>query len=454
MTETAVYDIERVRAWKRELDAAPYRSYLYSYPHKTAYRPFEKPKPLSELWQDEPAESFFLYMHIPFCGARCGFCNLFTLPDKREDVHKHYVDALERQAKKWAGFASRPFARFAIGGGTPTLLRADQLSRLFDIAEDIMGLDPSAASISVETSPETVDPQRLSILKKRGTDRVSMGIQSFIEAEAAAIYRPQKPDEVRRALDLLQRFEFPLLNLDLIYGLPGQTPETWLYSLEQALSYEPGEIFLYPLYTREHTILKPGDVQGGGPEDLRMDMYLAACKRLEERGYEQFSMRRFARKDTVGYDPSKRPLAYGCQEEGMMGLGCGARSYTQHVHYASRYGVSRKATKSIIADYVAAERYDHADYGFELNAEERKRRFVLKGILHSEGLPLEEYTQRFGSHAFNDLPQLHLLTESRLASIEDGILRMGREGLGYSDAIGDWLISEPVRNRMHEFVLP
>ncbi|OWA37068.1 coproporphyrinogen III oxidase [Saccharibacillus sp. O16] len=454
MTETAVYNAEQVEAWKQELAAAPYRSYLYSYPHKTAYRPFEDSKPLADLWKNEPSESFFLYMHIPFCGARCGFCNLFTLPDKREDVHARYVDALERQARDWAALASRPFARFAIGGGTPTLLRADQLTRLFDIAEGIMGLNPREASISVETSPETVDPQRLQVLKERGVDRVSMGIQSFIEAEAAAIYRPQKPDEVRRALELLGSFNFPLLNLDLIYGLPGQTLDTWLYSLDQALAYKPGEIFLYPLYTREHTILKPGDVSAAAPEDLRWTLYMAACERLAEHGYEQFSMRRFARRDVVGYSPDKSLLAYGCQEEGMMGLGCGARSYTQNVHYASRYGVSRKATESIIADYVATERYDTADYGFVLDAQEQRRRFVLKGILHSEGLKLSDYQQRFSTEPFDDLPQLRLLTESELAWIEDGVLRMGREGLGYSDAIGDWLISDPVRSRMSAFILP
>ncbi|MBW7462200.1 coproporphyrinogen III oxidase family protein, partial [Paenibacillus sepulcri] len=85
-----------VRKWKEELTASPYRSYLYSYPHKTAYSELERPIPLSGMWKDEPAETFFLYMHIPFCGARCGFCNLFTLPDKRQSAHEQYVDALER----------------------------------------------------------------------------------------------------------------------------------------------------------------------------------------------------------------------------------------------------------------------------------------------------------------------------------------------------------------------
>ncbi|MBJ8192550.1 radical SAM protein, partial [Bacillus cereus] len=103
---------------------------------------------------------------------------------------------------------------------------APLVERLFDIAENIMGLDPKRASISVETSPDTVTEDRLEVLKRRGTDRVSMGIQSFVESESAAIYRPQKPKLVREALERLVEYNFPLLNVDLIYGLPGQTVGT------------------------------------------------------------------------------------------------------------------------------------------------------------------------------------------------------------------------------------
>lgn len=100
-----------------EVLAFPYRSYLYSYPHKTAYRELDPPLQLESLWERENTDTYFLYMHIPFCAARCGFCNLFTLPDRREDTHERYVDALERQAKQWAPITSRrPYSRFAIGG--------------------------------------------------------------------------------------------------------------------------------------------------------------------------------------------------------------------------------------------------------------------------------------------------------------------------------------------------
>ncbi|MBW7462135.1 radical SAM protein, partial [Paenibacillus sepulcri] len=121
--------------------------------------------------------------------------------------------------RQWALLVKhKPFARFAIGGGTPTLLAPALLKRLFAIAGDTMGLDSSQASISVEASPETVTEERLHILKENRVDRVSMGIQSFVESEAAAIYRPQMPEEAERAAELLKQFAFPILNLDLIYG--------------------------------------------------------------------------------------------------------------------------------------------------------------------------------------------------------------------------------------------
>ncbi|MEK4366834.1 STM4012 family radical SAM protein [Paenibacillus sp. FSL R5-0473] len=435
-----------------EVLAFPYRSYLYSYPHKTAYRELDPPLPLGPLWERENTDTYFLYMHIPFCAARCGFCNLFTLPDRRDDTHERYVDALERQAKQWAPITSRrPYSRFAIGGGTPTLLNEVQLNRLFDIAEHVMGLDPAQASISVETSPDTVTEAKLAIMKERSVDRVSMGIQSFIEAEASAIYRPQKPQEVERALEKLTRYDFPLLNLDLIYGLPGQTVESWIYSLERVLAYEPGEIFIYPLYTRENTIVKPDDIRRQGP-DIRMELYKAARETLKSKGYVQYSMRRFAKEQSS----SKALLPYSCQEEGMVGLGCGARSYTSEVHYASKYGVSYKATQSIIADYVATERYDVADYGIVLSREEQRRRFILKALLHREGLTLSDYQQRFGTDVMSDYIWLaELLTEgmAELESDEDKqVLRLTEEGLGYSDAIGDWLISAEIREQMEGFV--
>lgn len=118
--------------------------------------------------------------------------------------------------------------------------------------------------------------------------------------------------------------------------------------------------------------------------------------------------------------------------------------------------MSYKATQSIIADYVAAERYDVADYGIVLSREEQKRRFILKALLHREGLTLDDYLQRFGSEVMTDYAWLSELLTEGMAVIEQEnehqVLRLTEEGLGYSDAIGDWLISAEIREQMEGFV--
>src|SRR5687768_13543835 len=119
------------------LTESPYQSYVYSYPHKTAYRPIDPPLALNSVWMDEDKSALFLYMHIPFCEMRCGFCNLFTTVHPEQALEAAYLNTLETQTKRVRdalGVAS--FARFAIGGGTPTYLNVDELTRLFAIAEN------------------------------------------------------------------------------------------------------------------------------------------------------------------------------------------------------------------------------------------------------------------------------------------------------------------------------
>jgi oxygen-independent coproporphyrinogen-3 oxidase len=215
------------------LVGSPYQGYVYAYPHKTAYRPFTA-RPLREVWASEPRAGLFLYAHVPFCTMRCGFCNLFTTANPKHDLVTFYLDALRTQAEVVReAVPDAQFARFAVGGGTPTYLDEAELGEVFDIAERVMGAELHAIPISVETSPDTLSPAKVALLKARDVDRVSIGIQSFIESEAASSGRPQSRADVDTALSLLTDANFPTLNIDLIYGLPGQTLETWLYSLRE-----------------------------------------------------------------------------------------------------------------------------------------------------------------------------------------------------------------------------
>jgi oxygen-independent coproporphyrinogen-3 oxidase len=217
----------------------PYVAYTYAYPHKTAYRPLAAPVPLADLWAGEARDALSLYIHLPFCEMRCGFCNLFTTANPQADFVTTYLETLARQARQVrAALGPARIARFALGGGTPTYLAAGELARLFALAEGL-GVDLAATPVGIETSPATATPDRLAFLRAQGVGRVSIGVQSFDEAEVHAVGRAQKRATVAAALDAIRAARFPTLNIDLIYGLPGQTVTSWAASLDQALRWAP-----------------------------------------------------------------------------------------------------------------------------------------------------------------------------------------------------------------------
>ena len=428
----------------------PYQGYAYSYPHKTAYRTFPSPIPLEQLWATENREALFLYVHIPFCEMRCGFCNLFTMANPKEDLVTAYLHALERQARAVkASLGEATFARLAVGGGTPSFLEEPELDRLFDMLENKMLVQPVAVPFSFEVSPKTVTPSKLRYLHQRGVDRISIGIQSFAEEESKALGRPQRNAEVYQALDWIRQTGFRTFNIDLIYGGATQTPQSWLLTLEKALEYRPEEIYLYPLYVRPLTGLEK---LGTDWDNFRLHLYRLGREYLRSNGYEQVSMRMFRRQGVAATED----IAYCCQEDGMVGLGAGARSYTTAVHYATEYAVGRKGIKGIIADFVERnpETYRYAEYGIHLDEAEQQRRYLIKSLLHSQGLSLDRFKQRFGLNPLEAYPQLHELIHLKLARV-DAVERLSLTptGLERSDAIGPWLYSETILSLMHQYEL-
>jgi oxygen-independent coproporphyrinogen-3 oxidase len=430
------------------LAQTPYASYTYAYPHKTAYRPLIPPEPLRTLWGAEPKGALFLYLHVPFCEMRCGFCNLFTTVNPKDDLESAYLAALTRQAVQVReAIGPACIARLAIGGGTPTYLSPEALHLLFSLTEDLFGVSPREIPVSCETSPLTATDERLQVLRERGVDRISIGVQSFTEAEVQASGRPQRTADVELALERMRRWGFPTVNIDLIYGLPGQTVASWLTSVRAALRFQPEELYLYPLYVRPLTGLGR---RGGAIADLRLDCYRTARDLLLEVGYQQVSMRMFRSPRA----PAPAGPVYCCQEDGMVGLGCGARSYTRGLHYSSEYAVGAAGIKEILRAYVARpdEAFAVTDYGFRLDAEDQRRRYVIQSILQAEGLSATAYSARFGGSVWEDLPQLAELEESGLAVRRDGVLALTATGLEQSDVIGPWLYSTKVRALMGAYV--
>lgn len=429
----------------RVLAGSPFVAYSYAYPHKTAYRPFPQPLPLGEVWRDEPQQALFLYLHVPFCEYRCGFCNLFTLSQPEKSLTSKYLAALRREAGAVSNALINPqFARLAIGGGTPTFLTVDELDDLFQLVVETLNIKPGEIPVSCEASPATITAEKLVLLRKHGVDRLSVGIQSFDEQDAHAMGRPQSRAEVQRALSLVREAEFPSINLDLIYGGRTQTLASWLATVDEAIAFAPEEIYFYPLYVRPLT----GLANGRSWDDWRLELYRAGRERLLEQGYEQVSLRMFRRVSALETGP-----AYCCQDDGMIGLGCGARSYTRSLHYSREYAVKSSAVAGILADYVQRSENDFAQvaYGIRLDGDEQRRRLVILSLLQASGLERAHYARRFDADVLEDFPQLQALITRSLATCHDDSLRLTTLGLEWSDALGPWLYSHDVLRRSEEY---
>ena len=186
-----------------------------------------------------------LYVHLPFCAARCGYCDFVTVVG-RGDSHDAYVDALLTELElERAALAPRPETIF-LGGGTPTFTRPAPLERL-------LAALPACDELTVEANPETVTPELAGLLRRSGVTRVSVGVQSFDDRHLATLERSAGPDDARRAFARLRDAGFDDLSLDLIYGIPGQTTADLARDLEQAVSLVPEHISAYELEAKPGT---------------------------------------------------------------------------------------------------------------------------------------------------------------------------------------------------------
>lgn len=431
------------------LEDSPYQSYVYGYPHKTAYRPFPKPIPLGQLWEAEPQHALSLYLHIPFCEYRCGFCNLFTRANPAADLPGRYLKTLREEAiQVREAVPEGNFARIAIGGGTPTFLDESELLELFAILDEVLGAKPESVPFSCEASPATVSRTKLELLKARGVDRLSLGVQAFEDSTSQSLGRPQKRIETEQAISLIADVKFPILNLDLIYGGESQPLTHWQKTIREALAWEPEEIYLYPLYVRPLTGLGRRDHVW---DDQRLSAYRVGRDRLLEAGYRQVSMRMFRSPSA----PCLEGPVYCCQEDGMVGLGCGARSYTSGVHYSHEYAVGRAGVDGILSSYVQRDPgwFASAHYGDQLPVDDRRRRDLLLSLLQCEGLSRPDYRERFGKDVVEHFPQVLELESAGLAELTADRIVLTQRGMELSDAIGPWFYSDRVRTLMADYQL-
>jgi oxygen-independent coproporphyrinogen-3 oxidase len=350
-----------------------------------------------------------LYVHLPFCAHRCGYCDFVTVVGRREQ-HPAYVEALLAELERERHVLAKRLETVYLGGGTPTFTEPGALARL-------LGALPAADEVTVEANPETVTPELAELLLRGGVNRVSLGAQSFQGRLLEVLERRAGPGEVRRAVGALRRAGFDNVSLDLLYGVPGQTPKELADDLEQVLALDPEHLSCYELEAKPGTRFTYhwGDElrrQADGMEDyfeLVVDRLMAAGYRWYETANFCLGPERAGGRDLR----SRHNLAYWLGRD-YLGLGIGAVSTLEGER---RKNAPRLAAyKDALADGRTPPREPEP-----IPQDVRLRERVMLGLRLDEPLALGEVEGVIDFAALDRLERLDLVRRS-----ESGLVLTGR----------------------------
>ena len=318
-----------------------------------------------------------LYLHFPFCKAKCKYCDFYSLP-KRE-----WIPAYEKAlANSFSAFSAMvpdfSVETVYLGGGTPSLATPDGIRRIFSSLRENFCIAPDA-EITAEMNPESTDDEILSAFRESGVNRISFGMQSALDDELQTLGRLHRFDAVKRAVTLSRKHGFENVSLDLMYGLPEQNKQRFMTSLEQALSLEPQHISFYlltlsdavPLYQSRH--LLPED-------DAVREMYLAASALLQERGFEHYEISNSSRE---GFR-SRHNQVYWTGGD-YLGIGPGAHSLLQGKRFYMMDGVE---------EFISADPpLDRLSEKEVLDAEDLLTEYLMLSLRTKEGISLTRLLQ-------------------------------------------------------------
>lgn len=319
-----------------------------------------------------------IYIHIPFCIRKCRYCDFVSFSG-RDDIKDCYIDNL---IKEMAEYSGEKADTVFIGGGTPTSLSTSQLERVLSAVERNFEI-ADGAEYSIEANPKTLDEEKLMLMKEHGVNRISVGVQSFNDAELCKIGRVHNAKEACDTAELIKKCGFDNFNLDLMSALPNQTLESFKNTLSKAVSLNPRHISCYSLIIEEGTLFaeeyKKGALQLPN-EDLERDMYDFACEYLENNGYKQYEISNFAKK---GFESRHNIKYWHCDE--YIGIGAAAHSYLNGVRFSNTSDIN----KYLRGEYRSGERE-------VLSIEDKIEEFVIMGLRMRRGIDKKEFENRFG----------------------------------------------------------
>jgi oxygen-independent coproporphyrinogen-3 oxidase len=359
-----------------------------------------------------------LYVHVPFCRAKCPYCDFYSTPALS------LVDNWLRAVKKEAVLYKDEFSTFDslyVGGGTPTVLPDDAFGTLiaflqhhFAFAED--------TEITVEVNPEDVSPEKLEALKFCGVNRLSIGVQSFNDEELAFLKRRHSAKQAQSAVELARAVGFENIGIDLIYLIPGQTEESWMSSLERALHFEPAHLSCYQMTFEEGTPFGRMKAEGKitvPDEETEQRFFLLTSRFLQAHGYVHYEVSNFARDDA---SRSRHNSKYW-RHIPYLGLGPAAHSFDGTTRWWNHRSVKQHCR--------ALEEDSRPIEGSEVLTDEQFRlEHLYLGLRTRDGISLTD-----ACPASTREPALSSLEHSGLIKVQDGRILPTLEGFLVADRL-------------------
>jgi oxygen-independent coproporphyrinogen III oxidase len=382
--------------------------------------------------------SLGIYISVPFCKTKCSYCNFASDVFSRA-VFARYVDRVCSDIENATNTAAEMGGRIEpevdsiyLGGGTPTVLEATQLRRMFDAVRARFAVRADA-EITVECAPGTLAPDVLEALLACGVNRVSLGVQSFVDIEAAAVGRLHKRDTVLNDISRLRGAGITNINIDLIAGLPHQTTESWNESLSATIATGVPHASVYMLEVDEDSRLGRELIAGGTryhahfvpDDDSVADFYAAACEMLEAAGIAQYEISNFARPGFA----SRHNLKYWIRHPY---LGFGVDAHSMLLSADPAFGAVRLATADALEKYAAGSPLIRTPVSRASALEES---FFL-GLRLNRGVDLQGIARTFGQPALDSLrPAMAELIRDGLLQQSGDCIRLTSRGRLFSNEV-------------------
>ena len=386
-----------------------------------------------------------IYIHIPFCVRKCLYCDFLSFPADAA-LRKAYTEALLEEIRSFAGNCRTDrISSVFLGGGTPTVLQPDMICRIMDCLRGSFGIQPAAleedrtrppadgqteppAEVTIEANPGTVTEEMLRSFRKAGINRLSLGCQSFLDRELRALGRIHSASQISYSFSYARAAGFSNISLDLMSGIPGQTTESWEYSLRSAAELGPAHISAYSLILEEGTPLFAQYAgEGAKPseplpdEDTERRMYEMTEEILAEYGYHRYEISNYA---LPGYE-SVHNTGYWTGVP-YVGFGLGA---------SSLLGSRRMKNTDDLTAYLenpAGSRFVEE----ELTEDDRMAEFMILGLRMTRGVSEEEFRSRFGRQTderYGAVIRKHM--RSGLLERAGDRIRLSRRGISLANVV-------------------